>query len=140
MQAFQTALAEHERQDRVLRVVRDAETIEALHVAREEVAAEAAALLFDKSNTLPASREFGRICSRRVAALREIGKLTVEIAHAAPGLPSVATIRRVVDLLRIEVESIASEILSEDDLRRHREALERRLADGGLDKMIAGNP
>lgn len=85
-------------------------SVEVLYAARDEVAREAAALLWERRRQPPGSREAARISSRRVAALAEVGHLTVQIARAHPGEPSPERIRKVLGQLRKEVEGVIGDL------------------------------
>ena len=80
----------------------------------------------------------GRISSRRIVALAEIGRLTVEITRADPGAPAVETIRRVCELLLDEVAAAATDVLPKDTAARFEEAFRRKLDEVAFDDVISG--
>jgi hypothetical protein len=133
------ALEAYENQDRVLRTVVAEKSLESLLVLREEMAREAASLLFQRLKAVPGSRELERLCSRRLAALAEVAALSIAIAKTAPGHTSPETTRRVCRLLLAEVEIAAAQVLPQDAVARLAEALQRRFNEqGGLDHAIGG--
>lgn len=55
------------------------EAIETLHLVKEEIAREAAALLFDRVEAEKYGRDTSQMSSRRIAALRDVANLELEI-------------------------------------------------------------
>lgn len=104
-------------------------SVECLYKTRDAVAQEAAALLWQRMQAVPGSREAARISSRRIAALAEVGSLTLAINRADPGQPSPERLRRVLSALRTEIESAVRELFDEDTAARFLGELSRRLPD-----------
>lgn len=107
-------------------------SVHVLYAARDEVAREAAALLWERRRQPPGSREAARISSRRIAALAEVGHLTVLIARAAPGEPSPDRIRKVLAQLRLEVEGVIGDLFGEPTATRLRAVIATNLPDDPL--------
>lgn len=137
IERHRAALEEHEKQDPLLKVSRGTEKLAALYLAREQIAVEAAALLWSRLQMRPGAREIGRTASRRVAALAEVGRLTVEIARADPGAPSAVTMKRLLLQLRSDVEAAAGEVFDEATVARLTAAIRQRVDDRGMDALIA---
>lgn len=110
--AYNVALRQFTEVDSVVRAALGG-TIEVLYATRDAVAQEAASLLFEREQAVPGSREAARTSSRRIAALAEVGRLTVLIARAAPGEPSPERLRRVLGQLRTDVEEAVDELFDE---------------------------
>jgi hypothetical protein len=112
--AFQEGSARFVDDDRVVRAAASGESLEALYIAREELAREAASLLFDRLQATPGSRELGRLASRRTSALRDIANLTVAIARAGAGAPSPERMGRILVSLMEVVDEAAVSVLPAD--------------------------
>jgi len=136
--ARREALSRHEHHDPVVLAAHVGDPIESLYVLREQMAREAAALLFDRLYVCPRGRDSERLSSRRIRALADVANLTAQIARADPGAPSDAIVRRVVELLLVEVASAAADVLPEGSAAKLGEALRRRLDSGALDRAISG--
>jgi len=131
------AVEEHETLDPLLAVARSAERLETLYAVREQMARETAALLFSRLNLRPGAREIGRTASRRIAALAEVGRLTVEIARADPGAPSAAVMKRICLLLLSDIEAAAAEVFDDATTGRLTTALRVRLDDDAIEAIVA---
>jgi hypothetical protein len=105
-------------------------TIELLHAQREQIAAEAAALRFERDR---GTGDVGRLISRRVRALRAVADATVQIHELEAGAPPPSATRRVLDLLLTDVLAAAHEVLDPATA-----AARRRLVGGVLDDLIRG--
>jgi hypothetical protein len=106
---------------------------ESLYRTRDEVAREAAALLFERRRAVPGSREAARISTRRIGALVEVGSLTIAINRAHPGQPSPERLRRVLGLLRQDVQTVIDDLFDEPAVTALRAALAARLPEDPLD-------
>lgn len=100
--------------DRVVRAAASGNDLESLHVAREDLAREAAGIFFTRLQAVPGSRELGRLASRRIAALREIANVTLAIARADQTTPSPARMSRILESLAGVVNEAAAAVLPED--------------------------
>lgn len=124
--AFHEAGMRFAESDRVVQAAAATNDLEALFVAREELAREAAGLLYARLQSVPGSREMGRLASRRIAALRDVANLTVAIARVDRGLPSPAQMGRILQSLQDVIEDAAS-VLPEDVARRFAAAWRQRI-------------
>lgn len=124
--AYNAAVSEFTRQDPVVRASQGG-SVEALYCARDAVAQEAASLLWERQQAVPGSREAARISSRRIAALAEVGRLTVAIHRSCPGEPSPERLGRVMALLRADVEDAVRGLFDEKTAQRLLDEMARRL-------------
>lgn len=111
--AYNVELEQFTVGDEVVRATRG-RSVECLYQARDAVAHEAAALLWQRLRAVPGSREAARISSRRVAALAEVGSLTLAINKANPGEPSPERLSRVIAALRAEIEDAVRELFDKN--------------------------
>jgi hypothetical protein len=125
---YNQELEEFTESDPVVRAARG-ESVESLYAARDAVAQEAASLLFERKRAVPGSREAARISTRRIAALVEVGSLTIAINRASPGQPSPERLRRVLGHLRKDVENAIEELFDVGCSTRLLYELARRLPD-----------
>lgn len=125
-EAYKTALTAFTALDPVVRAAQGT-SIESLYATRDAVAREAASLLFERLNAVPGSREAARISSRRIAALAEVGRLTLAIGRANPGEPSPERIGRIMALLRADIEDAMRGLFDPDTAQRFVDAMARRL-------------
>ena len=125
-EAYNAAVSEFTQRDPVVRASQGG-SVEALYCARDAVAQEAASLLFERQNAVPGSREAARISSRRIAALAEVGRLTIAIHRACPGEPSPDRLARVMALLRADVEAAVRGLFEERTAQRLLDEMARRL-------------
>jgi len=113
-------------------------SIAVLEAACIATAREAAGLRFEILRMKLGSRAWERTTSRRIAALRHLAWLILQVGQARPGAPAPATVRTIVELLVTELEQAAVEVLPPDAAGRLRDVLRRKLADGRLDGVIEG--
>jgi hypothetical protein len=132
-QLLRQASAAHEATDAVVDAARRASTIELLHAQREQVAAEAAALRFERDRGVA---DAGRLISRRIRALRAVADATIQIHTLEPGKPSPSATRRVLDLLLADVLAAAHEIFDHTTAEQLADALQKRLERGAVDQLI----
>ena len=125
---YNRALEEFTDAEAVMQAVRG-ESVESLYAAREAIAREAAALLFERKRAVPGSREAARISSRRIGALTEVGSLTVAIHKTHPGQPSPERLERILGLLRSDIEEAVRDLFDETTAQRLLDELARRLPD-----------
>jgi hypothetical protein len=125
-EAYNDALSEFTQRDPVV-VAAQGGSVEALYVARDAVAHEAASLLYERQHAVPGSREAARTSSRRIAALAEVGRLTVAIHRANPGEPSPERLGRVMALLRNDVEDAVRGLFDEETAQLLLDEMARRL-------------
>ncbi|HEY0467869.1 MAG TPA: hypothetical protein VGC79_26900 [Polyangiaceae bacterium] len=137
IEQYRKAIKAHEENDQVVRAARGSERIETLYLAREQVAIEAASLLWVRLNARPGSREFGRTCSRRVSALAEVASLTIAISKADPDAPTIETTKWVCALLLYELKAAAASVLPSEAAAALDMALQQRLDDSVLDRVIS---
>lgn len=126
IEATQRALERHLEADPLLQVARGRDARATLEAALVGASVEAASLAWERRHCAAHDREFGRICSRRLAALVEVARLTLVLQKLDPGAPAPAAIKRVTDLLRHAVEQAAREVLPPDDADQFAEALASR--------------
>jgi hypothetical protein len=120
VQSFHEAELRFSSTDRVVRAAEANEQLEALYVAREELAREAAGLLFARLQSVPGSREMGRLASRRIAALREIVNVTLAIARFDSDMPSPDRMSRILGLLVATIEEVCDSVLPSESARKFR--------------------
>ena len=126
---YNAALEVFTRLEPVVRAAHEADSVEVLYAARHSVAQEAASLLWQRMQEVPASREAARISSRRIAALAEVGSLTIAINKANPGQPSPERVERVLGALRAEVVQVVRDLYDNATAERFLDELGRRLPD-----------
>lgn len=112
--AFHERAAVFVAADPLVRAAEMGPDLESLYLAREELAREAAGLLFMRLQAVPGSIEMGRLASRRIAALREVANLTVAIARAGAGAPSPERMARIMTSLFEVVDEASASVLPED--------------------------
>jgi len=122
--------------DRVVQAANSGNYLESLFVAREELAREAAGLLYARLQSVPGSREMGRLASRRIAALRDVANLTLAIARVDQGLPSPAQMARILQSLQDVIEDAAS-VLPEEVALKFAAAWRQRIAPH-MDHLLLG--
>lgn len=113
--------------DELCQAVQSGDDLESLYVAREQLAREAASLLFSRLQAVPGSRELGRLVTRRISALREIASLTISIARAGTGMPSPERLERIMMSLIDVVDQAAAGVLPSEIVARFRDELRARL-------------
>jgi len=111
--------------DPLYQAAKSGDDLEPLYVAREELAREAAALLFARIQSVPGSRETGRLASRRIAALREIASLTLALDRMA--VPAPDRLARIIANLREIVGEAAEEVLPTEHAEMFKKAWRLRL-------------
>lgn len=109
--AFHEEEARFSEFDSVVHAAKSGCALESLYLAREEIAREAAGLLFLRLRSVPGSREMGRLATRRINALRHVAGLTVAIAHAGAGEPSPDRMARIMRDLAEVIDAVASNVL-----------------------------
>lgn len=114
-------------EDRLTQAVCSNDKLETLYMSREEIAREAAGLLFDRLHTAPGSREVGRLASRRLAALREVSNLTLAIARANADAPSPDRMHRILSLLMETIDDAADGVLPPEDAEKFRDLWRSRI-------------
>lgn len=134
LQALRAAEAEHEANDGVVRAAVDATSAELLQLQLVELAREAAILKFDRMQATDA-RERQRICSRRVRALKAVATAAVELHRLDAGASSPGVMRRVLDLLLVDVLGAAAEVLDGKSADRFAAAARKRLGSGLMDEL-----
>jgi len=125
-EAYNAALSHFTQQDAVV-VAAQGGSVEALYVARDAVAHEAASLLYERQHAVPGSREAARTSSRRIAALAEVGRLTIAIHRSCPGEPSPERMGRVMALLRADIEDVVRALFDTGTAQRLFDEMARRL-------------
>jgi hypothetical protein len=113
--------------DELYQAAQSGDDLESLYVAREQLAREAASLHFTRLQTVPGSREMGRLITRRISALREITSLTIAIARAGTGMPSPERLERIMANLIDVVDQSAAGVLPPEVAARFRDELRARL-------------
>ena len=119
-----------------MQTANNASPLEVLQVLLVELSREAAALLFDRLHLPPHSREVGRLASRRVRALRAVAATRLEMAQIEGDDPPPRVVRRIVELLVVDVLTAAREVLPSEAADRLTVAFHRRLEEQ-LDTLIA---
>lgn len=113
--------------DPVFEAAKSGDELESLYLAREELAREAASLLFSRLQSVPGSPEMGRLASRRVRALREIASLTIAIARIDSAMPAPERLARIITNLLDVVGEAAREVLPPEGGELFRNAWRARL-------------
>jgi hypothetical protein len=125
--AFHEAAARFAVTDRVVQAASGDEPLDSLYLAREELAREAAGLLFARLQTVPGSREVGRLSTRRLAALREITNLTLAIARVNADAPSPERVSRILTLLMDTIDDAADSVLPPETAARFKAVWRERI-------------
>lgn len=122
----QRALDAHVTGNHLVQLSQTDAGIEVLWAALDAAAREAASIAFQKTLTPVYHRDFGRLCSRHLDAIRDVAKLRLLIEHLEPGASSPEATLRVLDALRVLVLDAALEVLPADATERFSAALARR--------------
>jgi hypothetical protein len=128
VEAFQAAEREFAKTDALLCAAVTDQRLEALYIAREELAREAAGLLFARLYSVPGSREMGRLATRRISALREVANLTLVIARYDSGSPSPERMGRILELLTATIDEAVASVLPADTAANFQQAWRARIA------------